>query len=311
MGDIIGVEGNIDAPGFINVAKAPKLSLVPDSSFPVGYGGKGGMNFTLKSKTMLKSVKLTAGEPKSPGLATAKFNTGTVLPSSLPHCEIFADTLTVTAYTPPRHGANPDPDGNMITRISEALIGADLISNGVKNVLEFLRDVSGDIYGEVLGIKCEHSVTGKLTVFAHKICDGDGYPELSINVRYPYSASFDEIKEKISAACEARGFELIKAQNGTPAYLLDGNSEIVQLLCKASREVLGEDLKPYTLRGGTYANRLPNAYPFGMSGNLPPEDFEKGRGGAHGVDEAVSISRLKRAMKIYARALIYLNNFKW
>jgi len=44
-----------------------------------------------------------------------------------------------------------------------------------------------------------------------------------------------------------------------------------------------------------------------MSGNLPPDDFEKGRGGAHGVDEAVSIARLKRALKIYARALIYLN----
>ena len=71
--------------------------------------------------------------------------------------------------------------------------------------------------------------------------------------------------------------------------------------------MIGEDLKPYTLKGATYANLLPNAYPFAMSGNLPPEDFEKGRGGAHGVDEAVSIERLKRAMKIYARALLYLN----
>ena len=48
-----------------------------------------------------------------------------------------------------------------------------------------------------------------------------------------------------------------------------------------------------------------------MDGNLPPEDFEKGRGKVHGVDEAVSIDRLKQAMKIYARALIALNDINW
>jgi succinyl-diaminopimelate desuccinylase len=62
--------------------------------------------------------------------------------------------------------------------------------------------------------------------------------------------------------------------------------------------------------GGTYAHNLPNAYVFGTSANRPPVDFEKGRGGVHGVDEAVSIDRLCRAMKIYARALLSLDRIK-
>ena len=307
MEDIIGIEGEPDARGFINIASAPRLSLVPDSSFPVGYGGKGGLSLTLKSNSPLKSMELTAGEAKSPGLATAKFNTGAILPTSLPHCEISEDGLTVTAFTPPRHGAHPDPNGNMITRISEALLDTGAVTESEKGILEFLRDVSGDIYGEVLGIKCEHEVMGRLTVFAHRIKSEDGYCELCLNIRYPISISFEEIVAYVNAACEARGFTLAEAKCGTPPYLLEKDGEIVRLLCRATSDVTGEDAMPYTLSGGTYANRLPNAYPFGMSGNLPPDDFEKGRGGAHGVDEAVSIARLKRAMKIYARALIYLN----
>ena len=152
---------------------------------------------------------------------------------------------------------------------------------------------------------------GDLTVFAHRIKSVDGYSELTLNIRHPITISFDEIKKRVSRSVEARGFALIEAKCGTPPYLLEKDSEIIRLLCRAASDVTGEDARPYTLSGGTYANQLPNAYPFGMSGNLPPEDFEKGRGGAHGVDEAVSISRLKRAMRIYARALIYLNKFKW
>ena len=65
------------------------------------------------------------------------------------------------------------------------------------------------------------------------------------------------------------------------------------------------------MSGGPYAHRLPNAFVFGMSGNLTPEDFPQGRGGAHGVDEAVSLDRLQRAMRIYARALLALNELEW
>ena len=79
------------------------------------------------------------------------------------------------------------------------------------------------------------------------------------------------------------------------------------MLCDISNEVTGAKEPPYLMSGGTYAHRLPNAYVFGMSGNLPPADFPAGRGGAHGVDEAVSVDRLIRGMKIYARALLAIN----
>ena len=104
---------------------------------------------------------------------------------------------------------------------------------------------------------------------------------------------------------------MIDAYSYTRPYINERDNEVVRTLCKASSDVIGKDLPPYILSGGTYAHELPNAYVFGMSGNLPPEDFPKGRGGAHGIDEAVSLDRLKRAMKIYARALLSLNDIRW
>ena len=53
MADMKGVSGNPDAKGFINVCKAPRLSLVPDSGFPIGYGARGLHTFRIKSKKPL------------------------------------------------------------------------------------------------------------------------------------------------------------------------------------------------------------------------------------------------------------------
>ena len=86
---------------------------------------------------------------------------------------------------------------------------------------------------------------------------------------------------------------------------------MVELLRSVANSVIGKDAAPFTLSGATYANRLPNAYVFGTNGCLPPADFPKGRGSAHGVDESVSLDRLERAMRIYARTLLKLNEITW
>ena len=93
--------------------------------------------------------------------------------------------------------------------------------------------------------------------------------------------------------------------------LMDKNAPMVQLLAKIAKDVTGDPKEPYTLGGGTYAHRLPNAYVYGMDGNGRPADFPAGHGGAHGKDEMVSLDRLQRAMRIYTRAMLALNETQW
>ena len=308
MKDLKGREGDPEAKGFLHVAEPPRMSLVPDSGFPVGYGGKGGCTLTLASHSPLKSCSLIAGQDDAPGFAYAEFDRAD-LPTELPDCKLTVKDghTTVESFSPPVHGAHPDPNGNMITQISRALLDASLVAEEDRGILEFFADVSKDIHGECLGICTHHEVLGDLTVFSKSIDCVDGRPALRINIRYPLGITYEELVARISEAAEKRGFSLVKEVRGIDPYLLDKDGEVTRFLCDISNSVTGEDRAPFTLSGGTYAHLLPNAYVFGMNGCLPPEDFAKGRGGAHGVDEVVSIARLKRAMKIYARALLKLN----
>ena len=98
---------------------------------------------------------------------------------------------------------------------------------------------------------------------------------------------------------------------GVRPYLLDPNWDVIQKLTEISNEQCAADAQPYTLSGATYAHCLPHGLAFGMSGYNPPEDFPKGHGGAHGKDECVSLDRLQRAMRIYARTLLALNEMDW
>ena len=308
MEDLIGIPGNPDAKGFLNVCTPPRMSLVPDSGFPVGYGGKGAVSVVLRSKTPLHGITLTAGQPGKPGDALAVLDRADV-PDELPQCTVSKGEKTeVSSYSPPRHGANPDPNGNMITQITGALLDAGLVAEEDKLIFEFLKTLSKDINGYCLNIAYEHPTMGLPRVFTAKIDDMDGYVQVSVRIRYPVGIAVEEMEENIRKEADKFGFTIASVTPGTPAYIIDPNSDVVQMLAQVANEITGDAKAPYTMSGGTYAHRLPNAYPFGMDGNCPPEDFPKGRGGAHGVDEVVSLFRLKRAMRIYARALLKLND---
>ena len=308
MKDIQGLQDNPDAKGFLNVCTPPKMSLVPDGSFSVGYGGKGGLTLTLRSRTSLHGFTLVAGTNAAPGLATAVFDTLDI-PDELPQCTVTkAEKTEITSFSPPRHGSNPDPNGNMITQICAALLDANLVAEEDKGLIRFFQTVSSDIYGKCLGIETTHEIMTPLTVFFKSISMVDGCPQITLNIRFPIGITADEIIARVGAAADKYGLDIVKTAQSTRPYINDVNDPVVGLLYKAASDVTDECKKPYLMSGGTYAHWLPNAWVFGMDGNLPPEDFPKGRGGAHGIDEAVSLFRLKRAMRIYARALLALND---
>ncbi len=311
MRDLIGDDSLPDAPGFLNTCQPPRLSLVPDGGFPLGYGGKGALTLKLRSDTPLHGFFMTAGQDDAPGCATAVLD-GIKAPEALPECTVKQGTPTViSAFSPPRHGSNPDPAGNMITKLCSALLDARLVAEEDRRILQFLKEISLDVYGELLGIASRHKILGRLTVFSKKIDCAEGYPELTVNIRYPLGITHDEIVKRVQAYAKTVGFSVTRVDGTVSPYLADPNTPVARALCSAAQEIVGKEKAPYTISGATYAHHLPNAYVFGTDANLPPDSFPVGRGGAHGIDEAVSIDRLKRAIRIYARALLALNEMEW
>lgn len=283
--------GMKDVIAFLETCTPPALSLVPDDGFAVGYGGKGALYLSVRAHHPFADLRVSAGEDASPGTATA----------------VFADGTTLSAHTPPRHASNPDPGGNMITRLCEQLLNTDKTAADDRAVLEVFRRISLDTDGSFLGIRTAHSALGDLTVYAKSIVDCDGCPSLVLNIRYPVGITCEQLVERIDRAVAPYGCTVCDLRRGVDPYLHDPESAVVRLLCDVANAVTGENAKPHTLGGGTYAHRLPNAYPYGTDANVPPADFAKGKGGAHGIDEAASIDRLLRAMRVYARALLALD----
>ena len=306
MTDLIGDPEIPEAKGFLNVATPPRLSLVPDSSFPIGYGGKGSIKLTLKSNKPLHGFTMWAGREDSPGRATAVFEDRT-LPAALTDCTVSGNQII--AESAPIHAAHPKPGGNMITKLCGGLM--ELVDPEDRSVLEFFKLLSLDIHGEALGIKTPSEQMTPLTCCATGVSEEDGYPTISVNIRYPIDITYEQIIEHITEEAAKWDFVISSSNPGSRPYLLDSNTQVVQELCNIANKQTGTDKGPYTLSGGTYAHRLPNAYPYGASGSRKPAGFPEGHGGAHGKDESVGLDRLQRAMRIYARAILALNEISF
>jgi len=226
-------------------------------------------------------------------------------------CTVEKGEVTrIFAETPPIHSASPKAEGNMITLLTDALIKSGVLSENDCKKAQFLRTASLDVKGEFFGIA--RAVTGltPLSFALMSVTEQDGKAVLGVNIRYP-SGTYEEICQQVDKVARENGFEFMEGKKGVSPYMLDPEWDVIRELTAISNEVTGNESKPYTLSGGTYAHRLPNALVFGMNGCLPPDDFKKGFGNAHGIDECVSLDRLQRAMRIYARALLKLNEMEW
>ena len=83
----------------------------------------------------------------------------------------------------------------------------------------------------------------------------------------------------------------------------------VQVCIDAYNAITGENAKPYTIGGGTYARDFPNAVSFGPE--HPERPAPAFAGPIHGVDEAACKDWLIEALKVYILALIELEKLEF
>jgi len=286
--------GAEDVKDFLREHQPPKLSLIPDDGFPVGYGGKGTMYLYLRAKKALQGITMTAGQDDDPGKAVATLNGQTVTASSLP-----------------RHMSKPDPNGNMITELMEKLLEAPEIAPEDRKVLEFFKLLSLDIHGAAFDLNITSAEMSPVAIGAMRIDMVDGLPQLTLKIRNPIELAAETVSQRIGAVAEEYGVELVRAEQIVEPYVRDKNWSVLRRLAEIANEITGDNAQPYIVGGYTYAHLLPNALVYGTDANVSPADFPEGRGVAHGVDESASLDRLQRAMRIYARALLALNEMNW
>ena len=100
-----------------------------------------------------------------------------------------------------------------------------------------------------------------------------------------------------------------EVHEATDSHYIPGDHPVAQRLTEVFNAVTGEHKRPYVLAGGTYASKVPNSVAFGPGNAKEPSmmPYGPGHGDAHQPDESQHIGCLMDAVRIYALAIIELD----
>lgn len=204
---------------------------------------------------------------------------------------------------PPIMGFTPDckypvvygERGRLVVSISSEVENLDQFFNYVNTY--FLNAINVE---KNLGIECCDEEFGKLEIKKYSLETSGNTARLIIILSYPSSTNITQLMKQLQQTCPCFKVEILSHY---PAVKFDKDSLMVKALQKAYETMTQLDGTPVTTTGGTYAKCLSNIVPFGPS-------FPGQKGIGHHADEWMSIEDLMLNTKIYALALMYLNQLK-
>lgn len=285
----------------------PAFLFTPDAEFPVCYGEKGGYDATLTSKPLTDRivVEFEGGMATNavPGIAHAVVKADAAsLPSTdrIKVSEAGAGLARLDATGKSAHASTPDEGVSAIGLIVDYLLEHNLCTPDERAFLELDQKLVKFPDGSGLGIKSSDDYFGPLTVVGGTIAlENDCFVQ-TLDSRFPTSITDAEITQTVSSQIEALGGTFENTLLMEP-FLVKPDSPVIQALLSAYNEATGEDAKPFTMGGGTYAREFKSGASFG-----PEKPWVKNPewvGGIHGPDEGVSEELLKQSFKIYALTL--------
>lgn len=321
--------GMQDVVWYLRHRRAPDFSFVADCGFPVCCGEKGGFRITLETEkrtdkllriqggTVCNSVPAGAsGEVLTNGGwrtleaegigGHAAFPEGTVNAVNVLCGKIRGQILISEADTLRAAESVTAVEWNA----GEAKRSEDVKPDELGKILCFLEAVSGDGYGEQIGIACEDELSGRLTCNAGVVSMREGRIRLELDIRYPVTKGAEDFLPKLRRRAEESGFCILEFHD-SPPYYMDKNHPFVQVLMRAWREETGLSGEPFVMGGGTYARHIPNAVSFGpgTDRDFTIPELPAGHGNCHCADEAEAVENLKQAVSIYVNTLMKIDEW--
>ncbi len=290
---------------------APVFCFSPDANFPLCNGEKGIYHGRiLFRKPLSRIVDIRGGIVSNaiPDKAEA-----TVRAEKLENAERISvrelepGLWRVSASGLGGHASLPKGTVNAIGVLVDYLLEKDVCEGEEREMLLFLQRLHSAWDGSGLGVQADDGLFEPLTIIGGVIGLEDGKIVQSLDSRYPTNTS----GEKIAAAIGALAGDLasVTVDVDAPPFYMSLDNPAVQVCIKAYNDVTGENARPYTIGGGTYARDFPNAVSFGPEHpERPVPDFA---GPIHGVDEAASKAFLTEALQVYILALIELEKLEF
>ena len=291
-----------------NGGETPVMGFTPDAEYPVINGEKGIINATFSRKLNqtgdLKIISISGGTAPNvvPAAACAKLSCSSELASALTKLRAPMVAFTaieggvlVEAEGLSAHGASPEEGENAIGRLMLALDTLPF-EGETAEAIHFLATFLGmETDGKSAGIALHDEVSGGLTLNLGVMTAGAETLTLKINYRYPVTKSYRDCAPGFNAAFALAGFTLVNEMHKEKLYIPE-DSELVSTLLRVYKEQTGQEGKPKSIGGGTYAKALPNILAFGPI--FPGDEVRE-----HKADEYITVDRLLTNAKIIAEAM--------
>ena len=297
MGDLEHYNANYPAPLFC---------FSPDADFPLIHGEKGIYHARLISRhTPVHVLEMTGGVVANavPAKASALVRAESLHSTDAVTAEQLEPGLwKLSAVGISGHASMPEGTVNAIGRIVDYLLENNIPAAEELPYFRFLAKLHAATDGSGLGLQSSDEYFTPLTAVGGKISTADGVFTQTIDCRYGITFSGDQISSMLREA--AGGAAEIQVDGDHAPFYLTLDNPAIQACIESYNLVTGEDARPFTIGGGTYARHFPNAAAFGPEHpERPAPDFA---GPIHGIDEAARLSDLMEALKIYIVALLRL-----
>ncbi len=199
----------------------------------------------------------------------------------------------------PGHASMPEFGENAISKAME-YIEIILKTNNLKDAfVDFYNSSIGmTTDGSKFGIDYTDEESGALTLNAGLLDLNTETVSLTIDIRYPVTASESDIIDKINTKCALYNLKISDASGNIPLHV-DKNSLFVQTLLKVYEKITNTKSQPIAIGGGTYARSMKNVVAFGP--NFLKEDDV-----AHQSGEYMKIDDFFLCQKIYKEAIVEL-----
>lgn len=301
--------GMKDVPYYLAHHAAPDFLFTPDADFPLCYGEKGlfgvTLNYTMPCTAKQIVVSFDGGVASNavPAIACAVVR---VKPENLPSAKRItvepADKGSlITATGISGHASLPDGTINAIGVLANYIAALPECSEEERAWFSFVSEgLAQYTDGSPLGIAVRDKDFGPLTSVLGTIHKNNDTYTATIDIRFPQAITGDSLTSVFEELATQKSMEVTITRNQEP-FVVNPETEPVQALMQAYKEVTNLEVKPFTMGGATYAREFPNAVSFGP---LDPKVIQKPDwvGNMHGADEGITIEAIHHAIRIYIHA---------
>lgn len=302
----------------------PDYGFTPDAEFPALNGEKGLLTFEIAKKFPKNAIKglelrsLTGGAAANMVAEKARAVVRSEEPEIYEHIRDLAaeyrkeidgkinikgvgKSLEITTEGISAHGATPQSGLNAISLMMAFLGKLNFVSDDVNDFIDFYNQYIGfEYHGKTLGCGLEDEPSGKLTLNVGLVNFDREAITLTINVRYPVTATEDQVYDGIKPLMEKYDLGIIKEEGRAPIYM-EPDSPMITALMDVYRKHTGDtESQPKVIGGGTYARAAKNVVAFGAMFPGDPDLM-------HQKNEQLSLERFKVMTKIYAEAIYKLS----